>query len=438
MRCRHPARVVLLNVVDVAKNAWPILLFYILVCFFGGPLRTGDSFSYVETGKHPWLSFGAWQPTGYPWFIYFVTLLTQNIRTMVVFGFLLQLITFIWAFHFRLGKASRWLALAILLTPPSLIMCGTVWSECLFLTMIWLLAGLLDYPSANRWRPLALIGAFLILVEIRHPAIFLMPALGIAWGISHFNSRRRYFVIGAAFCALSAAWTGLNFARTGNPLLPTAGRFDCLQRLVALNEIDFCSWQQPSAICKFDDRGIIGRRIPSEAKLAQMGNLQYDESSPYRKFLHERGETSLCQESSAVMKGAIVNSPGQMFRIVWNAFLAQFGEWQSTERGDPIKIRPANLKRLDSTLKVWNLVQPIFYVLLFLSPGFFILAFQKRIASAVFLIGAAWGHALGIALSNPFAVLRYMEVSKEMLFVGCTLALVSFLKGRLYHNGIAQ
>ncbi len=412
----------------------------VLQWFFGAPFVTGDSGVYLRAALHPWLQFGSHHPSGPSWFLWFGRQLGLPVSATVAAIAACEIVVLKRMFSYLAGSAWGWFVAALFFWHPDLLTIRlSLWSEPGMLLLIALTSLVLCQRRlfANRhWATYLGLGLlFVVMCEMRHAAIFLLPGLAAAMALAT-TPRRTYFPLLARFgCAmvwLVLLWATLNVARTGNPLRPSAASFECVQYVAAYHRVPFCSTAPAIPLCLADPQGEwLKQENGVEPDFVSLDRFIFRPESPLHSFLNS--SEAACDLWGGIKKELMANHKMELLRLVASRLVAQFGRWEISERGQGIQ-QPyflAAQEWFDSAAHITQRYLWLVWVMWALALIRGVVTGRLFEPVVAFLILAACGHALGIALNNPFLALRYTAVPKYLM--SCAAALMLIPRRRAAH-----
>lgn len=390
----------------------------------GGPFQTPDSFGYLKQALAPWSFWASWRPPGISFYLYVTNLLGWKVSSALSVIAATNL-SLIYELLKSIHSHWRWpVFIGFIANAPWIMIHCSVWSESLFMTACLVIAVALHRVPVFLVRLGFCLIAFAVGAITRHVAVFLLPAVIIALSWPETLMRHRCLVA-RWFCVAAPAfvllWVGLNISRTGHPLRPVNSDMPCMQSLAALNSVPYCQWAPHLALCRMDPaRKVVGN--PSLETIDGMNQLFFGAESPLRLFAERAGGAAVCAELKKTGMIILRHAPLALFGLELKRFVGSFGAWHATERGQPADSPKfvGSVVFLDDILELFRKMGFLNYLLLGVFPAFVILR-KKVNATTAFLVLAACGHALGLALNNPFLTLRYMAVHQLLLALAAVL-----------------
>jgi hypothetical protein len=405
----------------------------VLQWLFGAPFVTGDSGVYLRAGLQPWMQFGSHHPSGPGWILWFGSQLRLPVSATLAAVGALEILLLKRVFKRYQGTGWSWFLTAPFLVHPDLLIIRlSLWSEpgMLFILVLSVLV-LQRYGQEGIRRVfLVLWLAFLFLVgcEMRHAGIFFLPGLAIAVALSRESrivSRRTFSRIGLVAASLAALWMLLNVSRTGKPLQPSAGSFECVQYVAAYHRVPFCSTAPQIPLCVADPQGVwLKQANGAEPDFVSLDRFIFQPDSPLHSFAKSPEDS--CALWGKIRSELLTNHKTEVFRLMFSRTIAQFGPWEVSERGQGINppYRPSAQTWLDAIAQGAQKYLWILWIMwgLALTRG---IATGRLLEPAIlFLLLAALGHAAGIAINNPFLGLRYMAIPKYLVSLAAVLILI--------------
>lgn len=400
----------------VGIGAAVFYLFSYLSKLYGGPLITPDSLEYLKWSKEPWRAFGDYYPSGTSWLLYIgdrltfgqgkVLALLSGVTGAVLFAALRSY------FSFLVSLAAT---IALLLWPEMALVQLSVWSETGFFLLTFFLAWLL---SRSQLTPLSLIScllAFVALCETRHGGLFFLPALAVAITISHSNiGDLLTFILKFVFWSslLLLSWMVLNQYRTGHYATVSHQSVHCKHYLAAYAPLNYCRELRELSICNTREKRRFLRAYADNVQV-----LQHNSLSPLNQV--DVTPEHLCQDWQEVKNWIRNGNIGAAANIALSHFIMQLSPWKMAEVGLPqsgaeiedSRVRLENLTLSSNEISTWIGLFGL------IGASFHLICYRQRSNPVVaFLVFAGLGYAAGIALNNPFSVLRYALVPR-LLFV---------------------
>jgi hypothetical protein len=395
----------------------------LLQWIFGAPFFTGDSLVYMRWIQEPSTLFGAHHPSGTSWILWLGKLLRLPISATFTAIGALELVLLRQLLSGVVRPLVSWLAVAFfLLYPDFLVMRLSIWSEPgIILAMVMMLVLLQSKLLSKYLKFVILCLIFVAMSEMRHAAIFLLPALAIATGLAITSGHKLHVkLLGIALASgsLLAAWMLLNYNRTGRAFDPTTSSFECAQFITAYHGVPFCSTAPDIPLCqKIGTGSELNQALGLRPDFIALDRFIFRPESPLNQLnLTPEG---YCNVWSLIQVELIKNYKIELAQLLFYRIVSQFGNFEISERG--ANLRPEgvtnSLSFLDHLLASSNLyLWPVWL--------FWLFALVKSWKSprlydpvVIFCLVGALGHAAGIALSNPFLGLRYLAIAKYLVSI---------------------
>jgi hypothetical protein len=394
---------------------------------FGSPLLTGDSIVYLRGALSPWSQFGGHHPSGSGWLLWLGKQLGFAVGATLTAVGAIEISIIQQVVRRNLGAGVAWAAAAaFMLYPDFLLIRLSLWSEPGMLLLISILIFVLAAKRSGvvSWCA-GLVGLFLVMSEMRHAAIFLLPALVISVSacLRLFKDWKR---AGISICTVASCFLGgwmlVNMARTGKPLAPATGSFECVHFIAAYHRVPFCSTAPGIALCQMDlDGAWLKQGLGNNPDFISLDRFIFRPDSPLNRLaLNSEG---LCELWRSMRSELIANYKVETARLLASRTAGQFGWWQISERGANLRKEGVSgaLAFLDAALAacnsaVWVLWSAWAVALL---NGIR----TRRVLNPVvlFCLLGGLGHAAGIAVNNPFLGLRYLAISKYLVSFAAVL-----------------
>ena len=409
-RATHSARLLSLEGMFVSFGAYWVLL-GIIVEALGAPFITGDSTVYLRQSVTPWEAFGGHHPSGTMWVLWLGSHLGLPVAATVtgVGALEASLLQRIPGLRGRSFLAVL-VVLGTLLYPDLLILRMSLWSEPVLLLGIVAAATALTKPGKSAsmflWGMLLL---FLVLCEVRHATIFLLPAfaIGIAAFLSHGRIWRLCLVTAGVGTICASAWLGLNFLRTGMLTAPSRGSFECVHFIAAYHRVPFCSTTPSIPLCSADpENAFLQQRSGVVPSFVELDRFIFNAESPLTRLALT--PEAACDVWRAMRRDLMENHKKEVLELMWRRVLSQFGAWEVSERGAAISTPrlPGSVEMLDTLAARVN--RDVWILWALWAIGLMVGLRSRQLFSPVvlFLVVGACGHAFGIALNNPFVGMR--------------------------------
>lgn len=394
------------------------VVYRVLGWALGAPFMTPDSLVYLDMAKAPLAHMGGHHPAAFPWAIYigesfgagpeWVIAAISAAKFTLVYSLLRKV------YHSRLAAVP---ALLFCLWPEMLALDFAAWSESGFIMTVVAISCVLAGSMTPFRTGVCCIALFTLLAEFRHAAIFFLPGAAIAlvaysWG--HAGPVKRKWRLGAKWAlvwgtSLASAWMLLNVARTGHPLIPSRAKFECAHFLAAYNGLPFCRDIPDNLVCATDPERRIVNNPATDATF-----YIFSPEGPVRKI----GQSEkLCDSWQEIKRVLVTKHPIETVALIGRRVMEQFGEWTSPERGAglyPIQLVGVNNwfdRRLLASASTHYLV-PLSLVAACIA--FWCGGWPLRPLLLFLVVGSA-GHAIGIAINNPFLAMRYLFIHKAFI-----------------------
>ncbi len=419
------------------------VFFYSLITirYYGGLLTSPDSISYLRAAGAPWQALGHWHPPGVSFLLYFSD--RMGLGSSVLYAGLAVILALLFFSVFDRAIGKKWaflLLLGLLLDPSFLMLRITLWSEIPFLVVITSMGILLTTRRIGRKCKIFLsIILLLIAIQIRYVGLFFLPALILSMAADGPRGRKAFGKrLGISAILVVSFWMLSNRLISGRWLhTTTANKWECKSLLVSLNSFPYCTWEPTLPICQLDPE----RKSLNQSRLEfrDLVFLWLNPESPISRYVNADPEEA-CVTTRKVATLVLQKAPISFVTTLCKRAWGQFGRWNETERADAPFIDPeveARLKLLDQNLSEWNRSQNLFRVLLIFVMAS--LLWFRRVSPLVIFFGlGALGHAAGVSLANPFLALRYMAISKYLIFICAILMLakwIAWLRTRIHFFG---
>lgn len=418
---------------------------------FGAPFLTGDSGVYLGAALEPWTQFGAHHPSGTSWILWLGRQLGLPVGSTLAGIGAVEVVLLRQVVIGAFGSIGSWvIAAAFLLYPDFLLIRLSLWSEPGMLLFIAASAVVLGAKRiGNLAKCFSLCCLFLAMSEVRHAAIFLLPGLALATGLSMSGRQkwsRKFVVISAVTGCFLVAWLTLNLARTGKPLAPTSGSFECVHFIAAYHRVPFCSTAPEIPLCQLDADGTwLQQGTGKQPDFISLDRFIFRPESPLNRLgLTPEGS---CEMWGMMRSELLANYKAECARLITSRVVGQFGTFEISERGANVlpEGMSSSLSELDQVLaKHKAYVWPLWLLwICALLRGLRTRRLSEPLV--LFCLLGGLGHAAGIALNNPFLGLRYLAIAKYLVSVAAVLLLgrnssadKQDIKGELTANHAAE